>query len=478
MALLPPIPGSRGGGYKAASKRLQETVQHISSQWVPCNPRLKAKLHNMCLRRSLSRKELIEFMLSDPGLCLYIIRSLRRVFPNKDAISLRQAFAEIELEKLAEITSVSTEVISSKDYASASKQQAAEIEHSIRMTKAASVFARKAHCKEDAVQWQAFLHDIGLLLVSWSYPHLYTRALSRKRKTKGSMSYEIHRLLGVTPEEIATEVLHQWRIDLEELHVEVPGDLGSTEIIDLAKMFSRSKDKRNFPEAESNWEKATPLVKEVFGEGVIEEIEECARSSFLPHAATMQHAELPTVTDEPAEEFDEIDALAELSESRILRQLSTADQTLFVPLMKLLAENSTANDALRYIVNTLVPALGFTRGCLFVLNKDGDRVLPVLRFGDLELKRYDEYLFDRYQGMKSFIFQTVPFRRDRTGFAGDEVTYICGGLDSPEHQGVLYLEVSKADESEKAIIPDYCHYFRCCRLVLNDCFQALLHDER
>ena len=216
----------------------------------------------------------------------------------------------------------------------------------------------------------------------------------------------------------------------------------------------------------------------VLGADLEEELTAVCTQNFMHHAATLPLAQ-NGCTEEEVEErpFDIATnhsprAVHTIDASKNLSKLPDFVQDCFADILEKTEDVLTAQEGLSLLVNRLVPLLGFTRGCVFNLSKDGGRMLPVLRFGDLPLNRYDEYIFDKYQGMKSYIFQTAPFKRDGIGFAGEPVSYLIGGLDSSEYQGVLYFEkplASDDDVDDQSLL-----YYRCLREVLTELFDSLL----
>jgi hypothetical protein len=345
------------------------------------------------------------------------------------------------------------------------------------MTSAASVFAERAEADASKARWVAFSRELGFLLLAWSYPHLYNRAMSRRRAANSSLSDELTKLVGVSPEALGRYLLSEWRLVFSEADpdgTKSDGKVSIEELVDLSEMWGRAQDPQYFKAAAEQWEKAGPILEETLGVDMESALLTASQKAFEPHRAY-----LPLVADrqETRDSASRKTAQKELvlePVTKTVSKLPDVYQGLFAEAYAQLEQPETAREGLREIVQSIVPILGFKRGCLFVLSKDGNRMLPALRFGDLPLNRYDEYRFDRYQGMKPLIFQSVPFKKNGIGFAGNEVTYICGGLDSATHQGVLYLEMPEqtelnTDDSATALL-----YFRSIREALNSAFDSLL----
>jgi hypothetical protein len=421
-------------------------------------------------------------LLQDPGLCIFVLRSIRRAFPGKDSICLRTALNEIELEKLADIAEAPEYEIAGVSYKNASRHQTYELQQSVFMSTAASVMAEQASLDTAHAAWAAFVKELGFLLLSWSYPHIFNRAMSRSKANKSTLAAELEKLLGVGPEAVGARLMKRWRLTLDDIE-ESGDDISIEDIVASAEVWARAQDPIYGGRAREQWQKLAPVVADVFGNDFDETLFARCEKQFEPHKVTLPLAAGVHETG-PKESRESVpfdlqrehhsSTVERIQQSRNLNQLPDFVKDVFADILETTESAMEAQEGLRILVNRVFPLLGFTRGCVFTLAKDGGRMFPVLRFGDLPLSNYDERLFDKYQGMKPLIFQSVPFKREGLGFAGEYVTYLCGGLDSSDYQGVLYLERPLLTEENIAEDEVSLLNFRCLREALNSLFATLL----
>ena len=335
------------------SRRLRETAQTVSRCWVPCNPLLKRRLQSLTLRSGLPRQELLSVLLSDPGLCIFVLRSLQRLFPEKDTINFRTALAEVELDQLATLLSASHESISAMRYESASRHQTFGLQRSVYTTTAARVFAEHAAVDSSSAVWSSFSKEIGYLLLAWSYPHLYNRAMSRQRMSGTTLSLELQQLLGVTPEELGEYMLREWRL--------VPGDarnkdsdslLGVDEITTMASLFACAQDPLYFRNAQTQWEKALPVLTDVLGTDILDCLENQCEKSFAAHAAQLPLANtsLFIASVPESQQASQPAVEQQLSKSSVLSRLPETLQPSIDTILEAVQTPATTQNALHLLV--------------------------------------------------------------------------------------------------------------------------------
>ena len=144
------------------SKRLSDTLQTISQRWVPAHPMLRKRFRNICLRPNPDRQEVLAMLMQDPGLCIFVLRSIRRAFPGRDSICLRTALNEIELEQLADMAEAPEYEMAGVSYKNASRHQTFELQQSVFMSSAASLMAERASLDATHAAWAAFIKEEGV----------------------------------------------------------------------------------------------------------------------------------------------------------------------------------------------------------------------------------------------------------------------------------------------------------------------------
>ena len=91
---------------------------------------------------------------------------------------------------------------------------------------------------------------------------------------------------------------------------------------------------------------------------------------------------------------------------------------------------------------------------------------PTLSFGDRSLEAYPSYSATEDNEFSAFLRNAIPYRSTAADAAGLDVDRIIGGLNSPAHPGVLYLELGTEFGNDSSSDPLL--MFHALRATIND----------
>jgi hypothetical protein len=422
-------------------KRGKEVNFHLSKGWCPINPATKSKIIDITINQPFDSKKAASLILKDSGFCTLVLRNLRTIFPDLDKIDPLEALIKIEQEKILELIRLPENSISKHSLKRASTRQTLEIKHNVYALTATEKLADTLELNSLNALWFGYCQELGMLLTAWNYPEQYSLAVVRQKKYKSDLNQEIEKLINISTIDIVNNLFREWRLDFQLGKDEVSLNQISKNNIDEKKVallgatWSRAQDPKQFPESADNFECLSDSFKEVFGSGILVELEGLCKESFREYQKLIPSS--PYL--KPSTNLINPNPLN--IPSIVTATMAVNDLNLFQSIDEQLKCNNY-EEALRILVDKIVPRLGFARGCLFLLNTK-EQLVPLLRFGDYEISAYSQYFVDEDDGFKNYIFSHLPTKIEGLGGTGNMCHYICAGLDDPKLTGVLYLEIDE-----------------------------------
>jgi len=304
-------------------------------------------------------------------------------------------------------------------------------------------------------------------IISWSYPSIFLTARSRSRVKKTTITSEIENILGVRAEETIDFLFKKWRlINPLKNCVSQPNFSGFTpqEICQIIDLKVQSDPLTSQSSSSKKWLQDRSGLEELYGSELVDELDQIASQIDADYLESQQKKNL-------SEDLI-FESIALKNNSQLKECLKCLKEDQREPLLDVVREltlSGSPRKALNKLVKSVVPRLGFSSGCLFVPVGELAEIQPVLGFGALPLSVYDQYIIDKYQGVKPFLFNHIPFKTEHDGMVMNDATSICSGLDDDLYLGVIYLEVEK----DFAYHTDLIVKFKAVRSVLVACLKSL-----
>ena len=135
----------------------------------------------------------------------------------------------------------------------------------------------------------------------------------------------------------------------------------------------------------------------------------------------------------------------------------------------LITPEGLSKESIAFLSSKLIPSMGFTQGCLYMIDPISHSLHPRLAFGTTTAGEYDSISLTAHENnshplVKAFNSTSpIPKHGDSIG----EIKYICGVIGNLLRSGVLYLELSQALKLNNKVNPML--YFRALTRALEDC---------
>jgi hypothetical protein len=476
---------------RAGHGRFEDTIKHLGEDWIPANPttlhQVQDQLHGHLDPKI--RQEIIEKVKSDPGLFLYCARNIKHLVEDFGAgINPIEALRSLEEEKLQKMFAVTDREISGHRLKEMTRYQALRLQHTLISSQTAEAIAPKASLSPDLACAASMFRQLGLDLIAWNYPSIYSRAITAHRVRGTDLDAELDKLLGISPLQIGRLFANEWGMsaDLKRaLSPEVTtnvGDasaaetgshshpMGLAEICQISELFAKAKDPFHYPEVKEEWKAKESAINQRIGLETLKKIEIKVEKIVSNYKEAREVIEkLPLVEAHHAIKPATTHGQHLMLENRYLQKCPAHICQGFSYVYEQLTEAKISLDAIRTLVDYVVPIVGFERGCLYLFDPKTTRLTPALRIGDQPLDSYLVLLKHVDSEIEQRVFGTISIRRQGRGITGEAVDYICGPIDNPNYPGVLYLELREDKTFSEG---DAIALFDATRKTLGHCLGA------
>jgi hypothetical protein len=465
----------------AGAPKAKTPMDHMLEGWMPINRKAVKSLQERIRKGEFDsdRKVLLDEIKRDVGLLSYLFKYATEEAELVDDPML--LLSETPLDKVDKVMSKMDDLIHSNAFSNVLKPQALRMRHSLISCVTAEILAEKQGIDPHLAYSVAMVRQLGLALVAWNYPRIYTKALQTVSESEEDIEVILHRILGFSPRQIASQITLKnpscdLRIGLglahspEEAEASVLGRQLAI-IAGLSESFAAMNDPDNFPLITRRWESITSDLTEILGPQALAMLQEKVTK------IAENYKELPYLgldTDLSIEKSLEIAnrkfAEFQFNQNAAATKVPEDMQQRLLRVYSLIRPHQTSPEALQMLVIDCIPASGFKRGCVFLGNGHND-LIPRLRIGERGLDAYKTMPNRHQQSNDNPILEAlqspVPVKRDETVMFGERVSSVSGLIGNNDKPGVLYLEL----DEELAKIGGFepVQRFKAIRLCLNQC---------
>lgn len=448
--------------------RVDDTAAELSEQFFPASASILKRARESANTESTpqQRDALIAQIKSDPAIFLYCVKHLNSVIENPRAeIDPIKELKALEHDRMRALLNVVPRQISEHRRDRCTDMQALRLQHSVVSACAAQSLSETVAVDSDLAFSAAVFRQLGLHLISWNKPKVYSEAMIQRRRKGSEIDQEVKLLMGVSPSEIGARLAMKWGLNSElraallndeksrkdteggdEFQTVVPINAKLAQLCQVSELYSDTKDPKNFPEAKERWSVRQVEIERTYSKAAFSNIEHESQQVLIEHAKdSRSFSKMPLIADEVASQST---AVAEEISDDFLRTGSAETKALFDEVNQLIPNSGVAVDAIRVLVERAIPELGFDRGCLFLLDKSSFALKPALRIGDTQLATYATFLSRNRQMFLNSIDSQVPLKFQGLGINGEIVELVIGALLSANNPGVLYLELGRRAQQD------------------------------
>lgn len=464
--------------YRSGSPRQLESVtEHVLKGGLPVEPQFLSSVRSRVLAGEFNqdRTTLVREVKSDPGLYAHTARSLHSLIETSDGILPERELLRVPADTLRRVYDVSEAEVSTHKTREMSRAQALRLQSSIIASRTAEVLAPRAGLDADLGYSASFIRQLGLNYMAWNYPVQYARALEAQKHGRAQLDGELTRLIGISPLDLARRIAAEWHLHESvraELSTSASSDssnasttaLSLHEVCELADLFARANDSEHFPEAKRAWAAQEPKITARFGD-----VRQAVAEKVSTTVARYHHPKVvaPTLlSQQTSSSYDASDFASQ--HNAYLRRCPPEIRQNFTRVYESIEESEGVSvEALRILVDEVIPAIGFLRGCVYLLDEIKRAINPALRIGDLPKSEYQSFKTHQNNLVTTSLDSTVPILQRGLTAGGKDALRVCGSLGSEKRPGVLYLELN--ERFFESTSHDPLLYFHAVRKALRDC---------
>lgn len=479
---------------EVASRRLDRAAKHVTTLWFPINPAVLNSIKEGFERGIYDEDpaSLLEALKKDFALFTFIVKSLVPIATSERLNSTIQD-NPIELirwagpARIKEIVSNDAMLPSSHLFDALQPFQADRLRETAIVASTAEVLSATNNLDPESAFGRGVIREIGLNLIAWNYPGLYSRILTNLGSSQ-SLDEELTKELGFSPTLLAMKIM---RPDGEESQSEEDayGRTWATydRLCDIGEALARAEHPDTYPSAENDWKLANDYLQKTVGAGAIKHI----KNKAIEHSQEYEKALGQKF--EPLNNFNPETRIATHSKKKTAirnKYLQHCPPAIQVALKNLYAEMTDANSTrkvLEQLLRTIIPQAGYTGGCVFVVDPGAFALMPRTIFGSVKLRSIECVTLRRLleQPEDSILPVTItnthPMIADSAATAlscahpvveshyedgGTGLTGIYGSLGESRKFGVLYLEAP--DSTATQHYPHSLGTFKAMRQALCD----------
>jgi hypothetical protein len=472
-------------------RKNEKTYSHLLQGWLPATPGLLNEIKSKIRAAAYSGSEhdIISDIDGDMSLLGRALANVANVYGGsmwrKDPMAVIRSLDD---EQLSALFSVSESQLSSSRFDRMNQHQSSLLAHTLRSYSGLEVMREHAEvegqefCAAKASSC-AVLRLLVPNLVAWNYPQQYTRIVASVRNGHDTFDQAIHRLVGENPNEMAANFASSWGLPAELVQAitfrrkslspylkidysDSSSSLALGAICEMAEGIAKLSNPEQFPEAEKQWRSSESDAQRLFGadvtESLLSRVEECTGERLEQYSTALGRSLFAGASKKRTK-------TSARKRNSYMSSCSDSLQACLEAVYEKLDEAPQA--ALELVVNSAVSTAGFSCGCIFLSNKNGQQMVPTLLIGEQAQRRYrvsDPYI---REVLGQSVFRDVPFSGQGSLADGESMRHVSAAIGGSIEMGVLSLEFAEESLEDPDIDP--LKHFKAIRKTLNDCLLEL-----
>lgn len=454
-------------GFKGnmADRRLDRALQHVVRPWFPINQDVLNTIRT-CLTDgtyAVTPAQLLNDLKGDFALFTYVVKELG-IMGMQQGLDAKILNNPVELIKWGGPDRIKEAIAPEKSLPTTHSLhwsepfQIARLRETAVVASTAAVLSEKKDLDPDVGFSRGVIREIGLNLIAWNYPTLYSKVLN-SLKPDTSLDEELSKELGFTPSLLAMRVLrppNPLQPEGEPVPDEGNHDDWATydELCAVGEALARAENPETYPSAANDWQKANQYLNDNAGAGALDLIKERAVEQSKKYQEAIPEVFGSLESFNPKRNIE--------AHSRMAAAIADADFRLCPPHVQE-ALRSLYNEIDGYAVNkaaiqtllkSIIPQAGFTGGCVFVVDPSTASLKPRTIIGKVALRPVENVTLEPGDMAVTALSQTEPLFDVKEAVGGDgppaPINGIYSALGNSRKVGVLYLETPLNNNEEPA----------------------------
>jgi len=388
----------------------------MNRSWLPADPELLERIQFAIEegRYDDDVDALINEIKKDVSLFTYCLRRLSEMLEprlsHQRTVHPMDLLREAGVKKLRGLLADSHKTLPLDRFHTLKSYQLNRMQESVTSARAAETLAEGLEIDGDVGYASALFRQIGLTMIAWNYPRLYTRAVAELDVEK-TLDQVLDRVLGFSPLLLGVSLAREWHIipeirlalgDSHGLDTAKGNGLAEVErigrslhkICEVSEALARAQSGEKYPGARADWLTAKSEIERRLGKEGFRVLEEKIRDSCTHYAKAMP-AMLRPKEASPLERISQPQTLEEkLKRNNFIRFCPPSARAELKSLYEKLEPDTIDKDNVRLLSSKLFPLVGFTRGCLYAYEPGEEQLVPRLAIGSSTIDEYETVKID------------------------------------------------------------------------------------
>jgi hypothetical protein len=450
-------------------RRLQRAIQHTSQHWFPINPEvlysIREGLDSGAFELDLTF--LITSLKQDFALFTYCIKELLPIATRQGASS-QICSDPIQLLRWAGVARIKSILGSDRQTPSTHSLDRCEpfLVHRLTETglaaSAAQVLATARELDGDTVFCHGVVRQIGLNLVAWNYPSVYSRVI-RSLSSSATLDDALAQELGFSPALLA---MRFFRPTIDETSADGRKIVTTWATYDtlysVGEALTRANSPDIYPTAERDWTQAQKFLDRSLGPQGIELIKKRTLENTAIYQRELTELFTQISSFAPEEKVKRYRKGLRSKDNQYLKYCPPLLQSALEALYGEMPSGEVSKLAIEKLVKQLFPQAGFTGGCVYVIDPTSMTLAPRVSFGKLALRTLralplqadagraigplvSEVITTHMRSAKDLALAALacdqPLVERSNSESDTAVGALCGVIGKKRKVGVMYLEL-------------------------------------
>jgi hypothetical protein len=458
------------GNPMGSDRRLSRAVQHVTAHWFPVNETVLQSVRQGLRNGAydLDPEFLFRDLKEDFALLTHCVKQLQTAaemerLPAALALDPYRLIIWAGAERIKKILDdehpISTHKLSSNDPVHDSR---------LRETAIAASSVELLSESEKLPPEQGFAHcvvrQVGLNLIAWNYPSVYTRAVQNS-SGKSGLDLELTRLLGFSPRMLATTIMRPKPAAPVAANVETTWKT-LDHLCEVGEALARANDPETHPSAEADWESARKHIERQLGPKGLELIHARILENTKQYRVACPEAFSPQHNFNPPTALQRFQEGQHARSNPFLKQCPANVKATLEQVYAYTAREGVNREALSLLLKRALPEAGFRSAVVFILDPAERHLFPQTVIGRSQLRNVQPVPCRMVSPTDSAL-STEPISRPPSdivaaayecdnplveqGTRDDQVFIaVSGVLGRDRKAGVLYVELAaeKADTGQ------------------------------
>jgi hypothetical protein len=306
-----------------------------------------------------------------------------------------------------------------------------------------SVLSEKKNLDPELGFSRGVIREIGLNLIAWNYPSVYTKVLESLTATK-NLDDELAKELGFTPALLGMRLLRPDKTTDSTLESS-DGDGWATydELCEVGEALARAENPETYPSAENDWQHAKAFLSTTLGDDAISIIRDQAVENSKHYRKTLPEVFGSIAEFNPESKIEKHRRVARALDPKFLQFCPEHVQAALKQLYSEMNEESVNKALVGKLLKEVVPDAGFSGGCVFVVDPSSLSLRPRTMIGKVQMRTITNVALEPGDAAVSALSSAEPIIAFPDSPVAAPLAGIYSALGARKKIGVLYLETSK-----------------------------------